>query len=62
MTGDVCQDPRPCGFNSGNPNNNGNVTFTGNNFSSADGSITGNINGNTVTINLNGINVVMIRC
>ncbi|HUM51499.1 MAG TPA: C1 family peptidase [Chitinophagales bacterium] len=62
VTGDVCQDPRPCGFNSGNPNNNGNVTFTGNNFSSADGSITGNINGNTVTINLNGINVVMIRC
>lgn len=60
IVGDVCQDPRPCGFHSGITN--GNVTFLGNNFSSVDGTITGHINGNTVTINLNGINVVMIRC
>ena len=48
----------PCG--TGSPSNQ--VTFTGNNFSSADGSITGYIDGNNVYITLNGTTYLMSRC
>lgn len=55
--GDVSPCP-PCG--TGSPSNQ--VTFTGNNFSSSDGSITGYIDGNTVYIILSGTTYLMSRC